>query len=186
MVTAAELSTAARPIVVELGDARTLEVCAGPQSAVLRVRSPVPGERIELELCFTAAGPVVRTRAAALELDATAEIVARCQRFAVEATGDIDLSAGGELKLRSQDAATLESRSFTVDASPGAIRLRANDDVQLMGELILLNCERLPPMPPWTPEPRQQLASLPPNAVSGDPAIIAELLAARVAPGADP
>jgi hypothetical protein len=152
---------------IELTEQRRLEVETEGATTRIRVRSPVAGEQIELELCFTADGPVVRTRAAALELDAATTIVARCASFAVEAEGDIELSAGGALRCRASEA--------TVDASPGAVRLRANDDVQLLGELVLLNCDRLPPMPDWVPPQRHQPSSLPPTSVLGDPEIIAAL-----------
>lgn len=171
--------SARAPIAVTLDDVRTLEIHPAGDATILRVRSATPGDRIELELRFTAEGPVVRTRAAALELEAADSITARCDRFAVRAQGDIELQAGGELRCHASDAASVTARSFTVDANPGAVRLRANDDVQLLGEQVLLNCDRLPPMPEWVPPQRHQPTSLPPNAVSGDPSVIAELLAAQ-------
>ncbi|HLT35548.1 MAG TPA: hypothetical protein VK034_04660 [Enhygromyxa sp.] len=153
---------------IELTEQRRLEVETEGATTRIRVRSPVVGERIELELRFTADGPVVRTRAAALELDSATTIAARCASFSVEAEGDIDLAAGGALRCRAHEA--------TVDASPGAVRLRANDDVQLLGELVLLNCDRLPPMPDWVPPQRHQPSSLPPTSVLGDPEVVAALL----------
>src|SRR5690606_12235963 len=62
--------SARAPIAVTLDDVRTLEIHPAGDATILRVRSATPGDRIELELRFTAEGPVVRTRAAALELEA--------------------------------------------------------------------------------------------------------------------
>jgi nitrite reductase/ring-hydroxylating ferredoxin subunit len=153
---------------IELGEERRLEVETDGATTRIRVRSALVSEQIEFELCFTAEGPVVRTRAAALELDAATAITARCTHFTIAAEGDIDLQAGGQLRCRASEA--------TIDASPGAVRLRANDDVQLLGELVLLNCDRLPPLPDWVPPQRHQPSSLPPNAVLGDPEVVAALL----------
>jgi hypothetical protein len=156
------------PISVELTQERRLEVETEGATTRIRVRSPIVGERIELELRFTAEGPVVRTTAAALELESATTIAARCTSFSVDAEGDIDLRAGGSLRCHAHEA--------TVDASPGAVRLRANDDVQLLGELVLLNCDRLPPMPDWVPPQRHQPSSLPPTNVLGDPEVVAAML----------
>ena len=48
---------------VELGEQRRLEVENEGATTRIRVRSPHANERIELELCFTPTGPVIRTRA---------------------------------------------------------------------------------------------------------------------------
>ncbi|MFV8755111.1 hypothetical protein ACNOYE_31575 [Nannocystaceae bacterium ST9] len=162
---------------LELTHDRALDIDTDGTHARIRVRSPIANEQIELELHFGPEGPVIRTRAAALELDAAQAITARCSSFAVHAEGDIDLNAGGELRCRSSET--------TIESSPGAVRLKANDDVQLLGELILLNCDRLPPMPDWVPPTRHQPSSLPPNAVLGDPEVVAALLGEPQAPPTD-
>jgi hypothetical protein len=159
---------------LDLGRHRKLEVERGDERALIRICSPDPAERIELEIRFEPSGPVVKARAAALELDSATSVRARCETFQVRAEGDIDLEAGGAFRCKAGDAASIEAREFTADASPGAVRLRANDDVQLLGELVLLNCDRLPPMPEWVPEqPAQQ--PLPLEAASGDAELIAAL-----------
>lgn len=88
-----------------------------------------------------AAGPVARLRAARVELETTSEVSLRCARFDVEATGGINLRAGGDL--------TTSAEAVGVEARSGRIVARANDDVQLLGEQILLNCDRAPAIPEW-------------------------------------
>lgn len=167
----------AEPETVTTVDDRAVVVAPRDGGFTLSVRSPRAEERIEIEIRFEAGGPVVRTRAAALELSATDAIVAQCRSFTVEAEQDIELRAGGRLVQHAEQAAETTARSVTVDASPGAIRLRANDDVQLLGEQILLNCDRAPTMPDWVPPPRAQVASLPPTSASGDIEVIEALTA---------
>lgn len=119
-------------VAVSRGEGRALvRVTAGDQRA------------LEFEIVFTPDGPVVRARAAALELDAAGPLTARCEDFRVEARGDLSLSAGGRVRV--------EGRAVDVVAQRGNVTLKANDDVQCLGEQVLLNCDRTPPVPAWVP-----------------------------------
>lgn len=150
--------------VVRLGDRHTVEVTrasptSGADRAILRVLDADRRVGLELEIVVTSAGPTVRVRAQALELEAVGDIAVRCDAFRVEARQAIDLRAGG--------AATLDAHAVRVGARVGAVVVQANDDVQLLGEQVLLNCDRQPPMPAWVrPEAPQELVPL--AATSGD------------------
>jgi hypothetical protein len=136
--------------------------------ALLRVSGPNGGTSIEISITLTASGPVLRARAAALEIEADTDLVARCRRFRVEARESLELIAGGTLLA--------EGRRVTVEATHGSARVHANDDVQLLGENVLLNCERSPPMPPWVGlAPAMPRPALPVEDVSGDAKIALEL-----------
>jgi hypothetical protein len=95
-------------------------------------------------------------------------VTVRCKSFVVPASENVDLRAGADLVA---EAATME-----LFAREGGLRARANDDVQLLGERILLNCDRQPTMPEWVQLPLPE--SLPLGPVSGDPALIAHIKAA--------
>ncbi|MCA9710414.1 MAG: hypothetical protein KDK70_31530, partial [Myxococcales bacterium] len=161
---------------VPLGPERTLDVTPTEGGAHLRLRSARPGEAMELELRFEAGGTTVRLSTPAVELVSSGRISATCEEFAVQASRSIDLRSEGTIHQRAAGAHAIEAEELSVDASPGAVRLRANDDVQLLGEQILLNCERQPPMPAWVGAGREQPASLPPAAATGDPDVLAEML----------
>jgi len=88
------------------------------RGALLRLQSPRQ-PTLEVEIVLTAAGPVIRAAAAALEITAAS--------FAVQA-GQVALTA-----------------------RTGDVAIRANDDVALNGEQVLLNCDRDPPLPSWLP-----------------------------------
>ena len=105
------------------------------RGALLRMQNPRQ-PAIDVEIVLTAAGPVVRATAAALEITATAEIVARCERFQVDARESFSVQAG----------------EVAVTARTGGVAIRANDDVAVNGEQVLLNCERDPPLPSWLPQ----------------------------------
>lgn len=127
---------------VTIDGKHAVAVSRGEGRALVRVTS---GDQrsLEFEIAFTPAGPVVRARAAALELDADGPLTARCDDFRVEARGELSLSAGGRVRV--------EGRAVDVVAQRGNVTLQANDDVQCLGEQVLLNCDRTPAVPAWVP-----------------------------------
>jgi hypothetical protein len=125
----------AAPPAVAMGLGWSAALEQRPRGAALRIQHPEQGV-MTVEITITARGPVIRTTAAALEIEAADEIVARCERFTVEA----------------RETVSLRGRSVEVEATGGDVRLRANDDVQVLGEQVLLNCEREEPLPSWLPQ----------------------------------
>ena len=85
-----------------------------------------------LELVLTSAGPVLRFHAAQVELDCKGSFKVRCGSFDLQTSGDIVQQAGGVLRAEA-DEVNLEARRGNVD-------VRANDDVNLNGERVRLNC----------------------------------------------
>ena len=121
--------------------------------AVLRIARPAGGAALEIEIRLTPAGPVVRARAAAIEIESEGDLVARCNRFGVEARESIDLVSAGPLRA--------EGREVAVRAARGSAVVEASDDVQLLGEQVLLNCDRPAPIPAWVapaPAPERTVA----------------------------
>jgi hypothetical protein len=137
------------PAELSLGLGWQLRVIPGPRAAALRVTGP-DGSPIDIEIRITAAGPVIRAAAAVLEIDAVRAVEVHCERFNVTATEQIELNTK-RLVQRASDVLELEARCVSVEATAGDVRLRANDDVQVLGEQILLNCERSEPLPGWVP-----------------------------------
>jgi hypothetical protein len=105
-----------------------------------------------MEIAITPRGPIVRARATALVLDSAEEIVAHCERFLVEARSSITLRAE---EIRQEASGLMHAAGSEVElkATDGSLRASANDDVQLLGEQILLNCDREPPVPQWISPP---------------------------------
>ena len=150
---------------VRLSGGHSVEIASTEDRALLRVGCDGDGKAIEVEIAWSAAGPVARLRAARVDLETTAELSLRCARFDVEATGNINLRAGGDL--------TTSAETVGVEARSGRIVARANDDVQLLGEQILLNCDRAPAIPEWvTQVPGLAVEELALADVSGDEELI--------------
>jgi hypothetical protein len=145
-------TTALAPQAVVLPSGRAIEVESGPDADVLRFRAP-SGECV-LTIHLTDAGPVVRVTAAALELSASKRLSLDCEEFHLRASGRAAIDVGGDLQERvggsvhraTRGDAITEAQHVRVDARPGGIELRANDDVCVTGERVMLNSDD-PPMP---------------------------------------
>lgn len=127
---------------VPLDATHSVTVARTERGALVRV-SASDRALLDVEIALTPDGPVLRARAMALELDAARGLNARCEDFRVEARGEVAITAGG--------AARIEGHRADVIARRGNVTLKANDDVQCLGEQILLNCDRTPPVPAWVP-----------------------------------
>ena len=152
------------PPSIMLRDGSEVELSRSPEGARVTVRSAQGGPQLDLEIALTQSGPVVRVRSAALELDVARQFVARCDTFRVEAASAIELHSGGTVSVEART-------DLALTATVGGIKAQANDDLQLLGEQILLNTDRQAPLPRW-------LAAAPPAAVvpvasvSGDPELL--------------
>ena len=102
---------------------------------------------VELEIDLRATGPVVRVRAAALELQTAGPLSFDCERFELRARegirlasdGDLDASIAGDLDLRAAGLAHCEGKAVRIRAKRGEAQLEAHDDVRIEGERVLLN-----------------------------------------------
>jgi hypothetical protein len=111
---------------------RMLSIDTNEARSELRLLSP-EGE-LELTLEVGPHGPTVRLRAVNL---------------AIEAGGRVDITAS-TLALRAEEKLLLSSGGdVVVEAPRGDVRLKAQDDVALDGERILLNSPDRPPAESW-------------------------------------
>jgi hypothetical protein len=161
----------ARPARVELPLGRdwTAELARVPEGVLVRVGTSGSERPLEITIALTADGPVVRARAASLEIESQTDLVARCARFRLEADESVDIVSGGGV--------TIQGRRIDAVATHGSTRLKANDDVQLLGENVLLNCDRAvpPPMPTWALPSAAVPATVPAESVSGDSSVAGAL-----------
>jgi hypothetical protein len=104
--------------------------------------------QVELEVTLTERGPVLRFRAAEMQLEAAGRLSVQCEELDVQATRGIRHETQGDLEqLVGGDAATVvsgelrsQARSTEIRSMRGDVRIRANDDVRLNGERVKLNC----------------------------------------------
>ena len=145
-------ASALAPQAVVLPSGRAIEVQSTPDMDVLRFRAP-SGECV-LTIHLTDAGPVVRVAAEALEVRAAKRLSLDCEEFHFRASKTAAIDVGGDLLERvdgsvhrvARGDAIMEAQHARVETRPGGIELRANDDVRVTGERVLLNSDD-PPMP---------------------------------------
>jgi hypothetical protein len=149
------------PAPLRMEDGWRAELVPISRGALLRIGHDRGGETLDITITITAEGPIVRARAAALEIESDGDLVARCERFRVEARESIEMVTPGSLLSR--------GRRVDVEATHGSLRMKANDNVQLLGENILLNCEpSTPPMPGWAlRSPEVPQPTVPVSTISG-------------------
>jgi hypothetical protein len=163
-----------RRLATPLAGGRTLVVTSDGRRVELIISTAEDAE-LALEIRVEASGPVISLRGASIEVRDSKRIALTCDEFVVQARERIALETEGSLTQRSGGDTRIQGRDVAVEASPGAVRVKANDDVQLLGELVLLNCDRQPPIPAWVPAPAPPAPPLPLEPASGDRPLIDEL-----------
>lgn len=106
------------------------------------------GGEVELHVALTEDGPRLRFKAADLALEADGKVQVDCEEFNVQARsaivqhtdGDLEQRAAGNAVVVADGDVRMSGQTAGVRAKRGDVRLKANDDVKLTGERILLNC----------------------------------------------
>jgi hypothetical protein len=141
--------------VIALVSGRSVEAEARPEGDLVRVRAN--GGEVVLTVLVTDAGPVLRFESAALELSAARDVSIECERFDVRARGEASVTTGGDLVERVggkavrevAGASSHEAHEVSIAARRGSVDVRANDDVNVKGDRIRLNCEPSPVPATW-------------------------------------
>lgn len=113
------------PRALSLSGGRTVLVLGTGGQEEIQVRSP-QGE-MEVQIVLTEAGPVVRLRAARLELESVEDMNLACRRFALHTQEETKLTSAGQLRLhadqqilmRSKEEMDLKGRPFRVNLFDG-------------------------------------------------------------------
>lgn len=107
------------------GDGSTLQLLDTAGVAALRIRITAEGPVLEL------GGDVKIRVGGTLDLEA--------ERLRLAGRSGVEIASGGDLDLRAAGDAHASARQQELTAELGEVRIRANDDVKLNGERILLN-----------------------------------------------
>ncbi len=130
--------------VVPLASGRRLEVEPTGAGDVIRIRA-AEGQCV-LTVTMTDAGPVLQLSGAAIEIASAGRLDLACEDLRVRAARSASIEVGGDLTERVAGTARREARSIDLEAAPGGVTVKANDDVRVNGERVLLNSDD-PPMP---------------------------------------
>ncbi len=136
------------------------------RGALLRLESS-DGGTVNVEIVLTADRSLIRAGVGALEIKAESDVRVSCDRFLVDARESFAVSTA-EISHDARGALRGTASEVALTARSGGVAIRANDDVSVHGEQVLLNCERDSPLPPWLPRPPAAETSLPASAEHGD------------------
>ncbi|XXY46480.1 hypothetical protein WME91_41420 [Sorangium sp. So ce269] len=162
--------------VVPLASGRAIEIAE--EGAEERIQIRAAAGQILVSIRLTDEGPVLSLAGASLEIAAAKTLSLSCETLRIQAAQDAAVEVGGSLHERVRGSVVREAgrsarttaREVKVEASPGGVEIRANDDVDIVGERVRLNSED-PPMPlSWEEfRARQALAggTAPPSALTG-------------------
>ncbi|WP_437969071.1 hypothetical protein WMF04_07150 [Sorangium sp. So ce260] len=146
----AELAAPAR--VVPLASGRSIEIAE--EGAGERIQIRAAAGQLLVSIRLTDEGPVLSLEGASLEISASRTLSLSCDTLRIQAAQDAAVEVGGSLRERVRGSVVREAgrsarttaREVKVEASPGGVEIRANDDVDIVGERVRLNSED-PPMP---------------------------------------
>jgi hypothetical protein len=103
-----------------------------------------------LTVFLTDAGPILRVQGGEVEL-ASASLTLDCDRFALRArertvieTTNLHYVVKGDVTQEVTGKSTLVAADVSVEARFGNVGIKANDDVDVKGERIRLNCDDAP------------------------------------------
>ena len=111
-------------------DGRAVRLTRDGDNDALVITSPQG--RVEMEIRFTAEGPILSFTSAAVRLESPTSVSLSCDDFRVRARGEVDIAA--------EKTARVEGHGVEVRSRRRDVHLKANDDVRLDGERVLLNC----------------------------------------------
>jgi hypothetical protein len=137
---------------VPLASGRCLEISEQGREESIHVRSA--DGQILLALRLTDAGPVLSVSGVSLEIAAQRHLALASNTLSIQTAGDATVDIGGSLRERTRGSALREAggasieraREVQVEAFPGGVVVKANDDVSITGERVRLNSDD-PPMP---------------------------------------
>jgi len=118
-----------------LSHGRILSVGVDASSSDRIVIRSSTGE-MELAIDFGPDGPRLRLRAIDIELAAAKRLALQCESFELQVAESANLNVSGALQMRGGD--------IYLDAPRGELSLKANDDLIVRGERILLNSDAEP------------------------------------------
>ena len=96
--------------------------------------------RLTLSIRVTPSGPVLHVEGAGLMIQADGDLAVSAGRVAIHARDGLALSTGGDAHIHAVGNLHTSGRMQTITADLGNVNVKANDDVKLNGERVLVNC----------------------------------------------
>jgi hypothetical protein len=95
---------------------------------------------VKLALHVTPDGPVVKFEGAGILIQSTGTLAIDAQSVVIRGREGVALVSGGNAEVRVAGDLTCEARVQSLTATLGNVNIKANDDVKLNGERVMMNC----------------------------------------------
>lgn len=107
-----------------------------------------PDGRVSLCIHITSDGPVLHFESGRLTLEARGILTVDAERIAIHGREGVAITSGGDAKICAAGDLDSQARIQNITAHLGNVNVRANDDVRLNGERVMMNCDAEPPQTP--------------------------------------
>jgi len=129
---------AAPKVSVALAGRQQLEVITAKDRSELNLIGTDGQVRLRIEV--SAAGPVLLLEGGHLKVEVRGDLALVADRLALVGRRELVLRSGGDLHLHAKQDLHSEARIQNIKADLGNVNVKANDDVRLNGERVLMNC----------------------------------------------
>jgi uncharacterized protein (DUF2345 family) len=123
-----------------LAHGQRLSMEQAPAGDVLRLIA-ADGKTTTLTVLITPAGPVLQF-SGGLAIQTQGDIAVSGRQIALHGRESVSISTGGDLDLHAERDLHSTARIQNLTAELGNVNLKANDDVRIDGERVLVNCPR--------------------------------------------
>ncbi len=96
--------------------------------------------RLCLSIRITPDGPILMCEGGNLAIESTGVLSLAAERVAIHAREGMSLTTDGDMYFKSEGDSHSEARTQHVTACLGNVNLKANDDIRLNGERVMVNC----------------------------------------------
>jgi hypothetical protein len=114
-----------------------LLVSGSPRASHIQIANS--SGRTALKIVIDASGIALELGALAINVEADGGLTVEAERLTLVGRRSVSLVTRGDLEVRADGALTMEAREQKLVAALGNVDVRANDDVTLNGERVLLN-----------------------------------------------
>jgi hypothetical protein len=128
-----------QPRTIDLNDGGRLVLSEKEKQSHIQLFDPAG--QLTLSVVMTPEGPVLKLGGAGLKLDVEGELSFAADRVKIEGREGVEISSGGDVHTKAVGRSYQDARSHEIVSDLGDIRLKANDDVRMNGERVMVNCE---------------------------------------------
>lgn len=125
--------------VLDLSAQYRLLVDQTERGTALRLVSPNGTTPLVLEI--TDQGVVLRVDSPSIALHSSGDLSLSAEHLSLRGRSGLTLASGGDLQVEAEGDLTTRAQSQVVRAELGSVEIKASDDVKLVGERVLVNCD---------------------------------------------